>query len=229
MPATTYYVTTQNPRLTLPVAAYSMKRTFWRQPKVYRDNFQPLKQGTIANAGGSGAVNVVADVPVIAVAETEYVAGGVATTMKVVSAAPDNMAHVPHRVDWVPMSGYALALKDGVTIPDPPLPSEAQACTFNAASATEILTQATGTWWPETGDIVTVGTAGGGVLTTALYTFVRLSATTGKLMLNGSLVDITAAITGVTLALVTPVALPAAVADVAYYPDPVSISTGEPI
>ena len=229
MPATTYYLTTPNPQLTVPVAAWAMKRTFWREPKIYRDNFQPLKQGTIANAGGTGQLNSVADVPVIAVPETEFTAGGATTTMKVVSAAPDNMAHVPHRVDWVPVSGYALALTESATIPDPPAPTAADSCTFNAASATDTLTQATGTWWPETGDIVTVGTAGSGVVTTALYTFVRMSATTGKLVLNGSIVDISGTITGVTMSLVTAAALPDAIENVAYYADPVIISTGEPL
>lgn len=227
MPAVTYYVTTPNPRLTVPVAAYSFKHTFWREPKIYRDNFQPLKQGVMENAGA--VVNSVADIPVVALDDTTYVAGGAASTMTVKAASPDNYTHHPHRVDWVPKSGYAFALVDGATIPDPPLQQAASACTFDAVAATDVLTQATGTWWPQTGDIVTAGTAGNGLTTTALYTFVRISSTTGKLLLAGAIVDISGAISGVTLALVTASSLPDAVENVAYYEDPAAVSTGEPL
>jgi len=228
--AVTYYITTTNPRITVPIAAYAMSRTFWREPKVYRNLFQPLKQATMQNGGTTGAVTGVIDVPVVAIPGTVYTSGANATSMSVVGAAPDNQTNTPHRCDWVPKSGYAFALKDGVTIPDPPVLNAPQACTFNAATTTDILTQATGTWWPDNGDIVTVGTAGNGLVTTALYTFVRLSSTTGKLLLNGSVVDInTANPTGVTMALVTASALPDAVADVFYIADPVLVSTGEPL
>ena len=228
MALTTYYVTTTNPQVTVPIAAYHVSRYYWREPKIYRDLFQPLKQGTIGNLGGTGQLNTVADVPVVGVEGTTYESGGAVATMTVKAASPDNMTHTPHRCDWIARSGYAFALTD-VALPDPPLLQAASACTFNGASATDILTQATGSWWPQTGDIVTVGTAGNGLTTTALYTFVRISTTTGKLTLAGSIVDISGTITGVTLALVTASTLPDAVPEVVYFPDPVLVSTGEPV
>lgn len=218
---TTLYVSLSSPREVLVlsgVVAWAYR--YERKPEVYRDLFD-VSQGTIANAGGSGALNSVAAVPVLAVEGTSYVAGGAASTMTVKPAAPDDMTHTPPREAWTASPrDLIVSLDAAYPIPavDTPL---YKAKTFTATAATDLCTSTAHTF--ENGDLVTVHSSANdlplNLVSTAIYTLLKVDADTFRLALNGAVVDIGDAGTGThTVVLVTPAKLPANLDNLLVYP-----------
>ena len=233
-PDTVYIRRPRSRQIQIITHVTSIRRATWdAYAGVYRDGVN-LAQGTLLpyDAGTEPTSAVGAGLPVKGL--TGQTPDSTYGFSKIVYANSDEQDHVPYRFKKVRISGYIFATGTS-TVPDPVDPPF-RAVSFDAAAATDIATLASDQGF-ENGDQVTVGTAGNGLTTTDIYTWVKLSATTGKFMLAGSIVDISATITGVTMALVSTTAHDANVGDndgaLIYVPDnedgtPAEISTTDP-
>lgn len=199
MPApTTLHFTNKNGRV---MASYSnitsFRRGIWQTHEGdYRDiGWNP---GTTTIVGGTTNDGSAADVPVCGPDGTAPIAKlNDGTTLRF--ATPDNVAHIPPRVKTYTHTGVILAF-NSVTIPT--ATTLGLAGTFSASNTTDELTLASHGF--ASGDVVTASIATNGFSTSLLYTVVKLTANTIKLLTpTGIILDVTTGTVNVTLTVVS--------------------------
>lgn len=173
----------------------SWRRGTWIQTEdVYRDiGWNP---GITSIKGGTTNDGEATEVPVAGVdggtPEVKLNDGS-----KLRYATPDNVAHIPPRAKDYTDTGYIFAFNN-VTIPTATL---GLAGTFSASNTTDILTLAA--HGMASGDVVTADISTNGFSTTTLYTVVKLSSGTIKLLTPaGTLLDVITGTVSVTLTVV---------------------------
>lgn len=195
---TTLHFTNKNGRIMASYAnVTSFRRGIWQQHEdSYRDvGFGPGKatiKGYTATYGEATEVPIVGE-DGVAPNTTLNTGGGL------LFASPDNMTHVPPRVKTYTDSGYILAF-DSATIPT--ATTLGLAGTFSASNTTDEMTLASHGF--ASGDTVTASISTNGFSTSLLYTVVKLTANTIKLLTpTGIILDVTTGTVSVTLTVVS--------------------------
>ena len=198
MPApTTLHFTNKNGRLMASYANItSFRRGVWQQHEdLYRDLGWEAGKGLIK--GFTSTYGEATDVPIVGQDGTAP-AANLNNGDGLFYATPDNMSHVSPRVKTYTDSGYILAF-NSVTIPT--ATTLGLAGTFSASNTTDEMTLASHGF--ASGDTVTASISTYGFSTSALYTVVKLTANTIKLLTSaGVILDVTTGTVSVTLTVV---------------------------
>ena len=174
----------------------SWRRGLWKEYEGdYRDLGWAAGKGTIK--GFTSNYGEATEVPVVGEDGTAP-AASMNNAEGLLYATPDNMAHIPPRPRIYTDTGYILAF-DNVTIPT--ATTLGLAGTFSASNTTDILTLSA--HGMASGDVTTADISTNGFSTSTLYTVVKLTANTIKLLTPaGVLLDVTSGTVNVTLTVV---------------------------